>query len=232
MLKKTHSFFFWVCFTLGLSNIIKRAHTPLPFSSHSGHVCCLTTSQICMQLQKWIPKLYVAQPNKMCSFLLHKQTQIKQSGLLSYSGHLSDWQAKHIHQYPAAQDSVLHNEDLSVPSWHPGYRPSCRLSYWPGNIFLVMFWGSGTFLHCVLQKRGIQRETGFVLLMRAEFSPPTSLHRSFCRICFYCTLALLGSSRAIHFLTVCDQMHGCCQWCKSLAFSWTKNQALVFDVPC
>lgn len=61
-------------------------------------------------------------------------------------------------------------EELSVPSWHPGYRPSCRLSYWPGNISPVMFWGSGPFLCCVLQKSGVRREEGFVLLMWAELS--------------------------------------------------------------
>lgn len=118
-------------------------------------------------------------------FLTSQAIQSKQSWPLSYHRHLGDWQAKlihqwqakHIHQRPALQDWALlrsqasqNKEDLSVPSWHPWYRLSCKLSYWPGNISLVIFWASGPFLFCVLQRSGVQSETDFVILMWAQLS--------------------------------------------------------------
>lgn len=88
-------------------------------------------------------------------------------------------------------------------------------------------------LSCAVFRRGVGSRVRQALLFSCELSfPPISLYRSLCRICFYCTLAHFGSSRVIHFLTVCDHMRGCCRWCKSSAFSWTKNQPVMFDVLC
>lgn len=89
--------------------------------------------------------------------------------------------------------------------------------YFPGNIlsfrpFPVL---------CFAEELGSGMRQALLFSCELSF-PPISLRRSFCRICFYCTLAHFGSSRVIHFLTVCDHMHGCCQWWKSPAFSWTK----------
>lgn len=106
-------------------------------------------------------------------------------------------------------------------SWATGLEIALWWYFWAQGLSCAVFWRKAL--------SGVRQ----ALFSSCELSsPPISPHRSLCRMCFYCTLPLFGSCRVIHFLTVCDQMRGCCRWCKSLDFSWTKNQLVVFDVLC